>query len=251
MRKRKRTSAVGAVLRRAKIPATQRAKVVVERPKPFTRATKNLRTGGLIDREVKYHDFQVDNQALVAGIAGGESDPAANCLFYPLQGTTATTREGRRCLMKSIYINFIFSGDPQTDQADSPGPIPIMVAVVMDSQTNGAQLSAEDVYDDNATSKTLACRNMLNMGRFKVLWVKRFFLQPVVGMRDDAAGPPCTGSFSYNARRFTMRRTLNVPVNFVTNNGNVGDIADNSLHVIAWGTADVNLYYRGRVMFVG
>lgn len=211
------------------------------------RSRINIRTGGFLDKEVKYFDFEVNNQALVAGIAGGEVDPAANCIFYPTQGNAVSNREGRRVLMKSLYVNFIFSADPSSDQADVTDPHPIMVAIVLDTQTNAAQLNAEDVYDDNTTSKTLACRNMEYINRFRVLWVKRFFLT-VSGTFTDGAN---TGSVGYGGRRYTVSKKLNIPVNFVANNGNCTDIMDNSLHVIAWGSAADNIYYRGRIQFVG
>jgi len=129
----------------------------------------------------------------------------------------------------------------------------IFVALVLDKQTNGAQLNSEDVFKNTGASATTASnptRNLLFANRFQVLkeW-KMCMKPPVVGY--DGTNMEVWGS----SERFEGFLNLELPVNF--NSGttaSVANVIDNSLHIIAFcnGTGlDPKISYNARIRFMG
>lgn len=109
----------------------------------------------------------------------------------------------------------------------------VRVILVLDKQTNGVQLNAEDVMAATATgSAQSAYQSLDTLGRFKVLKDK-FFVLPNGSTGNDAATTMSTGggrkTFKWSVR---WRKGLIVRFN-ATNGGTVADIVDNSFHIIA------------------
>lgn len=218
-------------------------------------ARGNLRTGGFLGQELKYFDTSLAASAMVAptDAAGGEHDPATLLtLFCPTQGTGATNRDGRRAVMKSIQISGNLRSAPQINQAAIDLAGDYYVALVLDKQTNAAQMNSEDVFANPSASAVLAAaplRDLERSTRFQVLkqWKGRF-PQPVAvydGTNIEVGGWELP---------FTYYSKLNIGVEFVANGGTVADIQDNSLHLVAYCTntglaATVN--YNCRIRYVG
>lgn len=210
-----------------------------------------LRTGGFTGIEYKFIDTTYTN-TLVGTWAGAEADPAGNNLCSPQQGTGESQRDGRVVTIKKIDIHGYVQRGQASDQADHTAPSIIHVALVLDTQTNGVQLNAEDVYVD-ANHVEVNFRNLQYKDRFRVLKSKYLVVGDAVSMRDDAAGPPCTASIAGSLRRFYFGLKCNIKVHFSANAGTVADITDNSLHIIAvssQGAID-QMFYQSRVRFVG
>lgn len=208
--------------------------------------TRNVRTGGLLGIEYKFLDNSYAAAATVLAVTGSEADPAANTISGIAVGTAQNQRDGRKCVLKSVFIRGKIYLDPLADQADVGAPEAVRVAIVLDQQTNGAQFNAEDVYVDTGTT-VLAVRNLEYTGRFKVLYDRLFRLNYEIAATDGANTCSCNGNQVF----FKFFKKLNIPVTFVSDNNGVADISDNSLHVMCWGSANCNLAYTSRVRFVG
>lgn len=207
--------------------------------------------GTLIEK--KFVD-QVKAAAVVNNTwAGGEHDPvgAVNCLGACVQGSSESTRDGTRIVVKSIEVCGIITRPKASDQADTRAGNAVQVSLVMDTQSNGAQLNAEDVYTDT-TPCVPGKRVVANASRFKVLKTGIFWMSDTSAGTDGAN----TQTLGGMVRTFKWYVKQNQVVNFVAGAGagTIADFKDVSYHIIACGTdvaAIDTLQYHSRVRFVG
>lgn len=182
---------------------------------------------------------------------GGEHDPAANCIGACVQGDGESNRDGTKIVVKSVQVQGTVARTRQSDQADVRKPSLVQVALVMDMQTNGAQLSAEDVYVD--TGPTIPGRRVLNnTSRFKVLRTQVFRMFDTAAGTDGANTQTVTG----NCYAFRWFIPMTQVINFVAGAGagTVADFKDVSFHIIACTTGtggEDTIEYNSRVRFVG
>lgn len=240
-------------------------RIVVRRTGPYVRglsyggaaaaaaAAMNVRTGGLLGIELKAFDT---HRSLVAisnanTWAGGEYETATYGLFCPTQGSAINNRDGQRTIVKSILVQGIVQRSVEADQADVRESGTVQVSLVMDRQTNGAQLNAEDVYV--ATAPAVPAQRVLEYAhRFRVLKTVLIDLHDVAAFSDGAN----TGSVTGNSKSFTLSWKGSVPANFVAGAGAgaVADLRDVSFHIIACSTSPASadyIRYNSRVRFVG
>lgn len=208
-----------------------------------------------IGLEYKFVDNAVTETAILATWTGGEVDPAGgvNCIGACVQGTGESQRDGSRIVVKSIQIQGYVRRIMQSDQADSRHPNLIQVSLVMDTQSNGTQLSAEDVFTVGTEPEVPGRRVVANTPRFKVLKTWLCNMQDVSAFNDAAA----TGSITGNLVPFSCYIKMDQVVNFVAGAGagTIADFRDVSFHMIAAGTqaggaADF-ISYNSRVRFMG
>jgi hypothetical protein len=223
------------------------------RPRRQFIVTANPRTGGFNDLEVKYLDTTMATTTISNNTwSGGEYDPAANCLNAPTQGTGESNREGRRIRINKIQLRGRINRPLAQDQNDCRNSGVVRVAIVLDTQTNGAQLNAEEVYDDDAGEAgddIYGFRNLEYTRRYKVLWSDIYTMHDICAFPDGAN----TASIVGNCHIIDVHLPCNIVTEFKANAGSVADIVDNSIHVIACSThvsADT-LEYVARVRFVG
>lgn len=215
---------------------------------PSRRRRPNLRTGGYLGTEFKFLDTQKALTNITASWAGGEFDPAANALCCPTKGTGPSNRDGDKICITGIHIRGHINLEKQIDQADAIRAQQYCICLVQDTQTNGAQLNAEDVMV--ATDpETASFRNIQYSGRFKILKKWRGALTYSNGFTDGAN----TGTVSGQGRYFEANINCRIPVSFSGDAGTVADITDNSLHIIACAStaATISCTYYSRVRFVG
>lgn len=218
-----------------------------------SRAYLNKRTGGLIGLELKYVDQIVAGSSPTATWAGGELDPVGgvNCLGACTQGSGESQRDGSRIVVKSIQIQGFAMRTATAAAATTTGPNLIQVSLVMDKQTNGTQLNAEDVF--GVTDPEVPGRRVVaNSSRFKVLKTWLLPLNTTAGFNDAAA----TGAMTGNIVPFSCFIKMNQVVNFVAGGGagTIADFKDVSFHMIACGRVSVvqdTVTYNSRVRFLG
>lgn len=222
-----------------------------------TRASKNVRSGGFIGKDVNYLDCFLGESALVADTAGAEKDPSTGCngcLSAPAVGNGPTNREGNKILITNVLVNGQIVRSAAADQADVPRGISGVVSLVLDKQTNGAQLNSEDVYQAAGSSNaSTALRNLQYTKRFEVLATHKFYIPPPV-CQTDGTNTMSTGEQREN---FILSKGLNMHVNFTTGTtADVANVVDNSLHVVAFadeaGTNPnvLKLCYDSRIRFL-
>lgn len=233
----------GATKRRR--TGTKTNPIVIKAARP---ARRNARTGGFMGLETKFIDYSYSG-AISTTITGAEADPATvDTLSAIAQGDGESNRDGRKCVLTSLHIR----GDVQFDSINAaasgstPAPDVCRVAVVWDTQSNGAQLNAEDVFLP-ATHVEHAFRNLQYTKRFKVLYDECFEMVP-----SAMGGNGTTASLVGDRKVFKINKALKVPVLHDGTTASMANITDNSLHVIAFGSSTgMTLTYESRVRFQG
>lgn len=222
------------------------------------RRALNQVTHGLLGLEKKYFDYFLKDSALTAPIdcSGGEHDPATYlCLNAVPQSDTALSRDGREISMASLQVEGqVYT--PVGSAAGSPGDTgEYFVALVLDTQTKGAQLNSEDVFLNPGADGTLSTRplrNMTNTMRFKVLTYAR----------GQPQNPACAWNGSafhwegtvWGFKFFVDLKGLKCNYQVGTTTGVVGTIETNSLHIIAFASHldyAPKLNYHARLRFYG
>lgn len=226
-----------------------RPKASVQRYRPNTYFPRsNLRLGGFMGIELKFIDTVKTFTAVLDSWVGGEMDPAVGGLCCPVKGTGPSDRDGDEIRVKKIDIRGLIRMDKQSDQDDVLNSVKYCICLIQDTQTNGAQLNAEDVMV--ATDpETSSFRNLQYKKRFKVLKRWEGVLNEISTFTDGAN----TGSTVGTAQMFGCQVSLNEPVNFVGNAGTIADVGDNSWHLIACTdqAGRLTMSYSSRVRFVG
>lgn len=264
MLKRKRNGAPSAFRQKVQRVMQQRAPLRPFRAAPRQaimagrrRAMLNMATQGLLGIERKFLDTARTAVSLVAptNAAGGEVDPSTGCtgcLSAPAQGDGASNRDGKQIVAKYLEIRGAVQFRAAIDQTAAQSVKYVYVAVVLDTQTNGAQLNSEDVFVNTAASADGApfpLRNLNFGNRFRVL---RYELVKVVPqtMSWDGTNLEVAGG----AAEFNWYIPLNnLKINFTSGTtADVANVLDNSLHVVAFATAtSIDMFYNARMRFIG
>lgn len=232
--------------------------VVVQKPKATTvNVVANPRIGGYLGIEKKFLDSSASlTVASPTDCTGAEADPTTlNCLNGISQGDGESNRDGKNYIIKGITFDGVVYRNQLAGQANINATVSTFttVAIVLDTQTNGAQLNSEDVYTNpsaaaNGNSDLL--RNLQYSKRFKVLkkWV---CVDPMGPMFTHNGATYDIGGTAHNISFYADN--LDIKVSCTGTGNTVSSIVDNSLHVVAF-TSGVNLVtlrYNARIRFVG
>ncbi len=139
---------------------------------------RNWRTGGFLGQELKFYDTKLVDGALTApsDASGGEHDPSATIVLNSVvQGDGEQQRDGRKMTMKSLYINGLVIVAAQAGQTAGENGSTCFIAVVIDTQTNGATIISEQVYKNvmaNARGAAAPMRNLEFSTRYRILGTK-------------------------------------------------------------------------------
>jgi len=223
---------------------------------------RNMRSGGLLGIETKFLDTYATAVALTApaDASGGEIQPTGGCtgcLSAPQVGDTASSRDGKKIVIKSLFLQGFIDIDPQATQSTADTPPIIFLALVQDTQTNGVTINSEDVYSNpssNAALSTQLMRNMSNSSRFKVLATVELQTAMYALANDTGA----TGGLVQAGLNtpFKMSWKGIMPVNFTTGSSaaNVSGVTDNSIHLIGFcsgTTMAPKVNFTCRIRYVG
>lgn len=226
-----------------------------KRRKPAPRRRKNMRTGGFMGIEYKFVDQVYAATVLGTTVASAEVDPAANsCLNAIAEGDGQSARDGRKYTITGVHVQGVLLRQNRNDQTEVGDANWAKIALVLDTQTNGAQCNSEDVFT-SAGSAALSFKNLQYSKRFKILHQEVICVPPgQVAYNGVADQLEAGGSAVY----FSINKKLRIPVICTGTGATVASIGDNSLHMIACahtgGAANDNsieLAYTARVRFVG
>lgn len=268
-RRRKRTT--GKSSKRLKVYKKGRFKVrgptvnYERKYEDLARTVANARSGGFLGIENKFFDTHLLNHALVSNGAwhGHEADPATYlCLNSPAQGDGQSNRDGKQIRCTSVYVSGQVIRTVASGTSTPGAGANVFIALVLDTQTNGAQLNSEDVYVNpagNSITCAIPLRNLEYTSRFKVLKTQVLEFSAPNGYTDapDVSG---AGGGDYDiggtSSQFSWYCKLDLPVNFTDTTASVANIMDNSLHIVACsevssGSTNFLLSYNARVRFVG
>lgn len=250
--KRKRSS-TPATAGKAKLYKKAASTMAVAK-RQFTRV--NSQTAGFLGIEKKFYDTGVSAGAIsvTADCSAAEKDPATvDCISAPAQGDGPNEREGKRIVIKSVQIRGVIDHAPQSAQTSLDAHSAVHVALVLDTQSNGAQLNSEDVFVNPSTGAAGLAQPMRNLyygKRFRVLKAQTF-MTPI----PNAAAYSSALEVSGAKTTFDWYVPLGegIVANFTSGTtAGIANVMDNSLHVIAFQTNNQNtITYNSRIRFVG
>jgi len=220
------------------------------------RSVSNLRIGGFLGIELKYANYFRAALALAAPInaVGGTVDPATFLALNAIaQGDGEQQRDGKQVNIKSCYVTGVVDLPGQINQTTAKSIPTVYIALVLDKQTNGAQLTSELVFENPSGSAATAAnplRNMQYTSRFDVLDSVCVTLeQPQITF--DGANLEQSGSRAH----FKLSWTGDLMTQYTGTGATVSVIQDNSLHLIAFAGPDIGagplISYNARTRFVG
>lgn len=206
--------------------------------------------------ESKYFD-STGNQLAIAestSWAGTELDPTTlNTLVVPTEGSDIDNRVGRKIqLYKLSMRGMVFTGGI-SDYPDVQTSPSYRLILYLDKQTNGVQAQGEELMGGSGASRLAftAFQNRANFGRFKVL--KDLLLRPRIVTAVTDGTNTSSQCFSDINFKITIKFKKPLVMKFnATNGGTVGDIVDNSLHLIGISSAssyDSALTYNCRAYY--
>lgn len=195
------------------------------------RRTSNYRTGGYQGMELKFVDIETNSDAFATSWAPME-DGTALQVSGMAQGNSESERIGRKVSLVSIHIKCRVHTLSTEAQANPQPDLFGRICLVWDTQTNGAQLTASEVFDEGGTINSLAFRNLQHTSRFRVLWDKKWVLAKPT-QNEGAADKwgiqaRTTGIMNYNLK---FKTPIKVTYNGTTT-GVIAAVTDNSLHII-------------------
>jgi len=219
---------------------------------------RNVRGAGFLGIEHKFLDSSVAATTAMSAptdASSGEIDPTTvNCINAVAQGDGEQNRDGRSYVIDSVMIRGTLFVEPLADQTVTLRPVTVFLALVLDTQTNAAQMNSEDCFKNIAGSARLASapfRNLLQNNRFRILWSKRISMgQTIIGF--DNTNMEKEGV----ERQFSIfKKKLKIKVVCKGTSANVTDIVDNSLHLIGYQSGTnaqtVTIGYNARIRFRG
>ncbi len=172
---------------------------------------------------MKFHDVGLDD-AVVA--SGGVITATVNIIA---QGNTESTRNGRKCTIKAIQWRYRIGLPEILNQANPANTDTLRVIMYLDKQCNGATAATLDLLE---TADFQSFRNLANTQRFDFLHDKVYSLN-YTNMAADAA---VQFSNSATKRSIQFYKKCNIPLEFNSNAGAIGEIRSNNIGVLLVGS---------------
>lgn len=187
---------------------------------PVARPAGIERTGGYYGRftgknaELKFFDTTNNFLCDITGEV-----PATGQLALIPQGTTESTRIGRKVQIKSIQIRGVFTFNPA---ATNPGADTVHMYLILDTQCNGAAATVPDVFTGTALREALP--NIANSQRFTI--IKKFTIkfQSMAGIH---------GALTWEVTPLDYYKKCSIPIEYSSTTGAITEIRSNNLFFIA------------------
>lgn len=220
----------------------------------------NHRVGGFLGIEKKFYDTSLLEANLVTtgDCTLGLHNPSAVITLNTVpQGSGEQERDGRKISMKYLSISGLVRQNTIPNTTSFPQQGGYFIAVVLDTQANGAIMKSEDVFKNQSANISLAInpfRNLEKQARFKVLKTVR----GKMGLPSAAYSGTGNNSMALSgvAEFFSININLkDLPCLFSGATANISDIVNNSLNLVVFiydkGAAIYVLNYNARLRYVG
>ncbi len=227
-------------------------------PTAVGRSAANRRTGGFLGIENKFYDTSIVGAVLTAptGSTGGEHNPSATIALNTVtRGDGESQRNGKDITMNNIGIRGHIRVPPKANLSAADNGVVCYVALVLNTQTNGALLNSEDVFKNISADGLLMgqpWRNLQFTSRFKVLASKMVVFARSPELTWDGTNME-QGGLVRPFQMFVDLKGLKVHYSSASTE-TIANIIDNSLNIVAFsngtGLAPV-LSYSARLRFVG
>jgi len=219
----------------ARFPNTPRVQIPARLVGKVRVAGNYGRYGGP-DGELKYYDTGLALSATTAGVAS--TTAATGFINLIPQGDTEVSRDGRKCVIKSVSIRGNWQYLPA---ATAVGQADIIVYLMLDSQCNGAAPTYTDIFD--AANLFEAHRNLANGSRFTVLKKKRLRME---------SGNGIVGAYGNVQKIMEINKKCSIPLEFNAAVGALTEIRSNNLFLVYGSTTGAACTFDGiaRVRFL-
>lgn len=226
-------------------------------------ANANTRTAGFLGVEHKFYDvtFSGAITATSTACAGAEFNPSVTSLIStPPTGDGPSARDGFKMVIESVYIKGIVRRGAIEDAASVAGLEQLYLCLVLDTQTNGANMNSEDCFvnpSGNLNTVVMPLKNLLMHNRFKIIDSQYFDMTPMELVSITSTdveryhANPILKTFAFYKK---WKKGLHVRFNAGTT-ADVANVIDNSLHIIALSNSAtgsvLTLTYHSRIRFQG
>ncbi len=222
-------------------------------PPTDLRVLANVRTGGFMALERKFKDYNDAADAFSTVWAAGEmEDATALSLSAVAQGDGESERDGRVYHIHSVHLKGFVKYNVQESQTAPIEDHIVRLALVWDTQTNGAQLNAEDVFVTIGAGEDInSFRNLQFSKRFVVLKDKTIKINLNNQTNEGAINLFANGEVRIP---FKINKSFKTPIKVRCSGttATVSVITDNSLHLIGTGTStNAKVTYQSRIRFTG
>lgn len=215
------------------------------------RRFRNARTGGYSGLELKFKDFELDSESFT-GLWAAHNPLVTNCLSTAKQGTAEGDRTGRSMWIRSIQVTGELEMLAALSQATPQDSEFFRLCLVLDKQTNGAEVVGTDVMKGTVINDYLTFPNLESVNRYKILWDRTFAIHATNTNEGEAikfANPATKRIFSF-VRRFNP--PLRVDFDTSADPPTVAQVTTNSLSMIGIGTdTNTKISYIARIRFKG
>lgn len=203
------------------------------------RRTWNVRTGGYLNIEKKFQDFTLAGFNQLEGVANATQLPV-NIIK---QGDGERERIGRQISQKALTWRVTFTRlSSETDVRVNSGVYACHVAIVIDTQCNGAVFDIDTLYQDGSLVSPAVefmgpLRNLEYTPRYQVLKHQMKLMGPgefwgtTAGSTSAGRGSVVVGvKGSIDLKGFKTQ--------FIGTTASVANITDNAIYVMAWWHAE-------------
>ncbi len=190
------------------------------------------RVGGYYGRyagregELKFHDVDLDD-----AVVSGTGTVTATINIIP-QGVTESQRIGRKCTLRRMGWRYSIELPEADAVATPPESGTVRMILFIDKQANGATAAVLDLLE---TATIQSFRNLANSGRFTFLCDKLHNLN-YHNLASDNAGVVSAARTRFE---FTFFTKLDLPIEFSSTTGAIGEIRSNNLGVLLISSATV------------
>lgn len=235
-------------------------KAVASVRRPRAKKTRNARTGGFLGIELKFLDCAWNGVTLQESTdgSGGELQPSSGCtnaLSVPAQGDGESNRDGRKYTIKSVYCSGHLNFTSLQNEATINTSSGCFLALVLDTQANGATIATENVFVNPSTLAAAMLpqplRNLQNSKRFRVLASTTVFPQGTYAGTDGASVLSVATQVSPT---FSLSWKGDIVCDSVGTTADVASASDNAIHLVGFTGDDYlqpTVVAKSRMRFVG
>ncbi len=184
--------------------------------------------------ELKFHDL--DTVDAVVAATGSIDVPSCNLIA---QGTTESTRIGRKCTIRKILWKFDCKLPASTSSTATSDVL--QVILYLDKQANGVTAAVLDILETAAVNEF---RNLSNSGRFRILMNRHYSLTAPSG-----GGDGTTEDYGEYVIHDEYYKECNIPLEFSGITGAITELRSNNIGILLIskdGTANFNGKMRVR-----
>ena len=171
------------------------------------------------DREMKFHDIDVDDAVIAAGGTIAED----SCVVIP-QGVTESQRVGRQAHIKKIQWRWELVL-PTTPTAANTCDI-VRIILYWDRQTNGAAAGVTDILEANDFQ---SFNNLAHRKRFKILYDKTI---PIHSFAGSGRGTTDTLSYGCTIKAGTYFKKCHIDIEYDSTTGAITEQVSNNIGVL-------------------